>query len=198
MQFREVKRNITKPDELYICELVWRDSWRAVLSYVTDRDYRIFDGFILPEGSLTLGFYWSGKGYIMWEMYGPARGLKGYYFHICNPPHIGDNSLEYLDLVLDIWFFPGGSFKFLDREELCEGIHERSRPNCVLLIQSGGKLRGFLVDAPRSIVHLPVENVFPMPILIKRFLIFSGLSLLRGIVRVSNKLMLLVDLSANS
>ena len=118
MEFSEIKHNVAKQDEVYICNLIWRDSWRAVLSYLTDRDYSIFDGFTLPVGSLTLGCYWSGKGYIMWEMYGPDRKLRGYYFHICSPPCIGRASLEYLDLVIDVWFFPDGSFRFLDREEL--------------------------------------------------------------------------------
>ena len=62
----------------------------------------------------------------------------------------------------------------------------------VLLSRSSGELVGFLVDTPRDLVTLPLEDVFPIPSLIRRVL---GPSPLWGVGRSSKGLLLLVDLA---
>jgi chemotaxis signal transduction protein len=70
-------------------------------------------------------------------------------------------------------------------------------PSRVLFSRSAGTLRGFLVDTPKDIVTLPVDQVFPMPDLIRRVLGPSSRpSPLWGVGRSSQALLLLVDLSA--
>jgi hypothetical protein len=64
-------------------------------------------------------------------------------------------------------------------------------PARVLLVRSGGELRGFLVDTPRDIVILPAEDIFAVPALIRRAL---GPSPLWGVGRRQDELLLLVDL----
>jgi chemotaxis signal transduction protein len=54
-------------------------------------------------------------------------------------------------------------------------------------------LRGFLVDLPKTIVTLSVEDIFPIPPLIRRVL---GVSPLWGVGRLPHGLLLLVDLAA--
>ncbi len=66
-------------------------------------------------------------------------------------------------------------------------------PTRMLLTQSGGELRGFLVDTPRDIATLSVEDIFPIPNLIQRVL---GHTPLWGVGRTARGLLLLVDLAA--
>jgi chemotaxis signal transduction protein len=66
-------------------------------------------------------------------------------------------------------------------------------PSRVLLTRIGGALRGFLVDTPKDIVTLPIDQIFPVPDLIRRVL---GRSPLWGIGRSAKGLLLLVDLAA--
>jgi chemotaxis signal transduction protein len=67
-------------------------------------------------------------------------------------------------------------------------------PTRVLLTRSGEKLQGFLVDTPKDIVTLSVEQIFPIPILIQKALRSSPLW---GVGRWRDRLFLLVDLTAS-
>jgi len=61
----------------------------------------------------------------------------------------------------------------------------------VLLSRGSGELEGFLVDTPKNIVTLSLEDISPMPCLIRQVL---GPSPLWGVGRMSRGLLLLVDL----
>lgn len=65
-------------------------------------------------------------------------------------------------------------------------------PSRVLVSQRDGALRGFLVDTPRDIVTLPMDEIFPIPVLIQRVL---GSTPLWGVGRRIQGLLPLVDLS---
>jgi chemotaxis signal transduction protein len=62
----------------------------------------------------------------------------------------------------------------------------------VLLSRSSGMLRGFMVDTPQDIVTLSVDQIFPVPALIRQVL---GPSPLWGVGRPAAGLLLLVDLT---
>lgn len=65
-------------------------------------------------------------------------------------------------------------------------------PSRLLVSRSGGALHGFLVDTPRDIVTLAVEDIFALPILAQRVL---GATSLWGVGRHPHGLLPLVDLS---
>ncbi len=67
-----------------------------------------------------------------------------------------------------------------------------SAPSRVFVSRCGGALRGFLVDTPRDIVALPVDEIFAMPDLIRRVL---GATPIWGVGRHAGGLLLLVDLA---
>ena len=68
-------------------------------------------------------------------------------------------------------------------------------PSRVLVSQRDGALRGFLVDTPRDIVTLPMDEIFALPVLIQRVL---GSTPLWGVGRRPDGLLPLVDLSVGS
>jgi uncharacterized protein len=43
--------------------------------------------------------------------------LKGWYCNIAQPAVFGDGTLEQIDLALDVWINPDGSYHVLDRDE---------------------------------------------------------------------------------
>jgi hypothetical protein len=120
-EFLEIKRHINKPDERYRCELLRKESGRAVLRYVSDRAFASSRfGVTFPPGCVTLALYWSSRPYIFWAIYSPSADLLGYLVHICKDMEISESSLSYLDMLLDIWFYPDGRRLILDEDEVEE------------------------------------------------------------------------------
>jgi predicted RNA-binding protein associated with RNAse of E/G family len=113
----ETKRNLDGTTERFECRLLHRDDEYLALCYLSDRPY-VVAGAVLPEGSLTIGHYWRAGDYVVWEMYNPCAGLQGYYIHICRNVTFGKRSVEWEDMVVDVWVGANGKPMVLDEDEL--------------------------------------------------------------------------------
>jgi hypothetical protein len=120
-RIQEIRRHLDKPDEVYDCELIHREPGYVVLRYVTDRPFQ-FAGIFIPEGSRTVGHYRAGSDCVIWEMYEPSGDKLGTLVHLCRELEVDDDQVRYLDLVLDLWFHPDGSYEILDEDELSECV----------------------------------------------------------------------------
>ena len=117
----ENKRHINKPTERYKCDLISMGSGRAALRYVSDSTFvstRL--GVTFPPGCVTLALYEEGKSRVFWGIYSPDAELLGYLVHICRDVAISGDEVDYLDLLLDIWFYPDGRNIILDEDEVAE------------------------------------------------------------------------------
>lgn len=119
----EVKRHLNKPDQSFRCEVLSREEGHLVLRYVSDREGRV-GGEVFPSGSTTVAHYWEGRGYVGWRMHGPDGTLRGHLFHFCRDVRIGPDSVEYLDLLLDLWVSADGGLTVLDEDELADCVTE--------------------------------------------------------------------------
>ena len=121
MMFREVKRHLDKPDAVFACESIVHNGDSVVLRYVNARPGRVGET-VIRTGSVTYGYYRQGAGYVLWKMFDPDGRLLGHLFHICRNVEVGDRCVDYVDLLLDLWFDPEGRLTVLDRDELesCE------------------------------------------------------------------------------
>jgi hypothetical protein len=117
MAYLELKRHLDKPDAVYSCELFARGEDFVLLRYVSERSARVGDVEIV-KGAITFALYREGHGYVTWRMLEPNGRLIGHLFHMCKDLEVGESQVEYLDLMLDLWFSPGGDQTELDREEL--------------------------------------------------------------------------------
>ena len=123
MSFREVKRHLDKPEAVFECEPVVRMPGCVVLKYVNPRPGRV-GNMVFGSGSVTYGYYRHAAGYVLWRMYGPDGRLRGHLFHVCKDLEVGDQHVDYQDLMLDLWFDSKGRLTVLDRDEL-EAFEER-------------------------------------------------------------------------
>ena len=119
MKFIEIRKHLNKPDESYHCDLLKRGSDYIILSYVSDRSGQV-GSVTIDTGSTTYAYYRNGMGYVLWKMVTPDRALNGYLFHICRDLRVGEDEVEYLDLLLDVWIDAEGQLKILDRDEVEE------------------------------------------------------------------------------
>jgi hypothetical protein len=122
-KFLEIKRHLNKPDERYDCELIRKEPDHVVLKYISDR---VFESAKLrlkfPPGCVTLAEYWRSRPYAFWTILSPAGELIGYLVHICRGLKIFEDSLDYLDMLLDVWFYPDGRHVVLDKDEVKQCI----------------------------------------------------------------------------
>lgn len=119
MKILEIKRHLNKPDESYVCELLKRGNDYIILTYVSDRSGQV-GSVTIDAGTTTYAYYRNGMGYVVWKMVTPDRTLNGYLFHICCDLRVGEDKVEYLDLLLDVWIDAKGQLKILDRDEVEE------------------------------------------------------------------------------
>jgi hypothetical protein len=118
-KFREIKQHLNKPTEYYDCELLRSEAGHVVLRYVSDRHYagtRL--GITFPPGCITFAYYWETRPYVFWGIFSPEKELLGYLIHICRDVAISEDSVSYLDMLLDIWFYADGSHLVLDEDEV--------------------------------------------------------------------------------
>jgi hypothetical protein len=124
-EFLEIKRHINKPDERYRCELLRKEPGRIILRYVSDRAFASSRlGITFPPGCVTLALYRTSRPYVFWAIYSPSAELLGYLIHICKDMEISESSLSYLDMLLDIWFYPDGRRIVLDEDEVEQCLRE--------------------------------------------------------------------------
>ncbi len=114
---REIKLNKNKPDQEFRCTCLHREEGYLVISYVSSQDFHV-DGITIEKGTATVAHYWNDRGYIVWKFVDPRRHVKGYLFHICRDVEIGESSVRYQDLIVDVWFHPDGTCRVLDEDEL--------------------------------------------------------------------------------
>ena len=120
-KFTEIKHHLNKPTERYECDLLALEPSHAVLRYVSDRTFASKHlGITFPPGCITIALYWETRPYVFWAIYFPDKKLLGYLVHICKDVVISGTSLTYLDMLLDIWFFPDGKYIILDADEVEE------------------------------------------------------------------------------
>lgn len=128
--FTEIKRHLNKPEERYECELLRSELGHVVLEYVSTRAFESSElGISFPPGCVTIALYWESRPYVFWAIYSPAGKLLGFLVHICRELHISSHSLSYLDMLLDIWFFPDGRSELLDEDEVEECLRSGKLSN---------------------------------------------------------------------
>lgn len=117
MKILEIKRHLNKPDESYLCDLLKRGRDYVLVKYVSQSPGRV-GSVPFAAGSTTYAYYKTGMGYVTWKMLNAAKKLEGHLFHICRDQQVGEDRVEYLDLLLDVWIDADGQMTILDRDEV--------------------------------------------------------------------------------
>ena len=115
----EIKVHKNKETQRFRCSLLHLEAGYLVLSYHAEQPGRIKD-IVIPKGSTTIAHYWIGRGYVLWRMYGPDSSLIGTLFHICRDVFITETSVQYLDLIIDIWIPAHGAPRVRSEEHTSE------------------------------------------------------------------------------
>jgi predicted RNA-binding protein associated with RNAse of E/G family len=73
---------------------------------------------VLEHGDRFVERFYSDRWYNIFEIHSVHDDhLKGWYCNIVKPAVFGADAIEQVDLALDLWINPDGSYHVLDRDE---------------------------------------------------------------------------------
>ena len=123
-------------------DLTIRRSWQCELISLEDQQLVLKGVFVTevlhPElgrietGTISHEFFWFDRWFNIFRFEQPNGTLRNYYGNICMPPTFNGNTLDYVDLDIDIVVWPDRSRQILDKEEFAENAHRWSYPDAVL------------------------------------------------------------------
>jgi protein associated with RNAse G/E len=115
----------------YSGQVLQRGSNQVLLEAYFDRDDRVFHDMPLCKGDRFVETYYSDRWYNIYEIHAREDDhLRGWYCNIGYPAKIGQDSLSYVDLALDLLVFPDGKQIILDDDEFAElplSSHDRAQ-----------------------------------------------------------------------
>lgn len=77
-----------------------------------------FMDVVLKENDRFVETFYTNRGYNIFEIHDRDDGqIKGWYCNIGRPAVIGDGTVSYVDLALDLWIAPDGKQTVLDEDE---------------------------------------------------------------------------------
>jgi len=121
----EIKIHKNKETQRFRCEVLHREAAHIILRYKAAEN-GVVGNMTLNKGTVTIAYYWTDRGYVLWRMFHPDGTLAGSLFHICSDVVITRESVRYHDLLIDIWISPEGDVRILDEHELeqcdCAGL----------------------------------------------------------------------------
>lgn len=113
----EIKHTLAGERKTFECELLQRSPGEAVIIYRMPRDVELED-ILLQSGSVSLGYFWEDRPYNAYHWIDEALGSVALYFNISDRTRIGEQSIEWRDLAVDILISPDGRCRVLDEDEL--------------------------------------------------------------------------------
>ena len=112
MAFREIKHHLDGRTETWGCEALGVTGDRAVVTFVLPARIGPW-----PKGSTTYGFFWTRRDYNLYRFVSKDGETLGHRFDVVTDVRIDDDSVEYLDLVVDVVVDPLGEVTVEDEDE---------------------------------------------------------------------------------
>jgi predicted RNA-binding protein associated with RNAse of E/G family len=116
---------------------------------------------VLERGDLFLEWYYFGRWYNIFQVYGHDGQLKGWYCNVGMPPVLRDGELGYVDLALDVFVHPDGQYLVLDEDEFAELKRTTLRPDDAAQAEQGLAELLALITAQRLPSRLYCPDLAP-------------------------------------
>jgi protein associated with RNAse G/E len=127
---------------------------------------------VLERGDLFLEWYYFDRWYNIFQVYGTAGQLKGWYCNVGMPPEIVAGDVHYVDLALDVFVHPDGRYLVLDEDEFAVLKDTVLHPEHAALAEAGLAELCALVECsrlpsrpydPADAAHVPRPPLPPTP-----------------------------------
>lgn len=102
------------------CELIQRTDSLLIFYGVFDKEIIHSKLGIIKPGTISYEYYWLDKHFNVFSFFEPTGEFRNYYCNINTPPTIIENTLEYIDLDIDIIVWKDFKIEIIDAEEFSE------------------------------------------------------------------------------
>jgi len=121
---RERKRFLSGKEIVYKCELLTLRGQFGILRYLVRHQRRV-GSLILPPGTVSYGFYWIDRPYILYKWFDKKGNEIGNYFSLADSVVLSPREFCWRDLIVDVLVLPTGQIEILDEEEIPESLDEQ-------------------------------------------------------------------------
>lgn len=99
------------------CELISAAGSEIILlgQFVHDVSHEALG--VIPAGTSSREYFDTERWFSIFRFQTPGGGLRNYYFNINLPPEFDGNTLDLVDLDLDLLLWPDGRIELLDEAE---------------------------------------------------------------------------------
>lgn len=117
-----IKRNVEGEETWrYPARVLHRKPGAVLIEAYFNRPDTPFHGILLGQGDRFLEAYYSDRWYNLFEIHDRLDdSLKGWYCNVTLPAEIGEPTISYIDLALDLLVYPDGKQLVLDEDEFAE------------------------------------------------------------------------------
>lgn len=114
----EIKRTLSGRETRFDCQVLSSRGGHLIVLFVAPEAMHV-NGVDLPAGTVTLGHFWQDRPYNVYHWLDPATGrTRGWYVNLSRDTRIGEDQLEWLDLIVDVLVLPGAAPRVLDEDEV--------------------------------------------------------------------------------
>jgi protein associated with RNAse G/E len=116
-KFIEYKHTYFGSTTAFPCFLIERKEESLILGFKPEKPIQ-YIGINFPVGSVSIGYYWTGRNYNVYHWKDPGGKTLLYYVNVSKDTKIGDDRIDWLDLIVDVAGKPGEEPRILDFEEV--------------------------------------------------------------------------------
>jgi protein associated with RNAse G/E len=102
----------------------------------------------IAKGTVSHESYWLDRWYNIFDFENPDGSKRNHYINIGLPPRFDDESVDYIDLDIDLIIWPSGQIDLLDIDDFRSNAELYSYPNS--LVQTVNKKLDMIMKAVRS------------------------------------------------
>jgi PncC family amidohydrolase len=158
MLIRKLDHNGTEKAR-YEGDVITRDEHSVVIRATWTRPTVRLGFATFEKGDVLRETFYDDRWYNVFELFNAQGQLKGWYADVTRPAHITSDTIDWEDLILDIWMSPDGSMQVLDEDEFASSRHELSDADVAIAHTALGELRDELLCRWRAYANDRIAQV---------------------------------------
>lgn len=145
MKVREIKKFPNGAQEVVYCDLIYREPGIMVLRFLHTEDP------YAAAAVVTEIIFWEGRDYLLYKLFDIQGGFRGYRIDICSELTFAEDSVQRMDLGLQLLVDTMGAAFFLGEDTVAGyeamGLLSPNSRDTVKLA------REFLIENYNSVIH---------------------------------------------